>query len=87
MILGRLVDVVVVGLRRSVLTIGLSPPLHWVTSSVAEGPDSRMAVTTADVTREDTASAGSGDGLLPASLLGNFLHALRRLSSPVFVCS
>ena len=46
--------VVVVGLRGSVLTIRLSPPLHWLMSLVAVEPNSRMAVITADVTLESS---------------------------------
>ena len=61
-----------VGLHQSALTVGLSPPLHWVLSSVAEELDSRVAVTTADVALEGSVSADSGDALLPASSLSNF---------------
>ena len=53
--------------------MGLSPPSHWVTSSVAEKPDSRVSVTSADVSLEG--SDDSGDALLSASSLGNLYTA------------
>ena len=68
--------------------MGLSPPLHWVTSSVAEEPDSRVAVyTTVDVALEGSVGANSGNAFSFFLRTRLAISTLQRLSSLIFVCN